>query len=60
RGLININSSSYMDNGIPLYALCYRNFNNHYNLGFVFIPADIAYFRVYKKRDMIRRQEYYN
>lgn len=60
RGLINIDSPSHVDNGIPLCALYHRNFDDHYNPGFVFVPADIAYFRAYEERDMIRRQEHYN
>jgi hypothetical protein len=60
RGLVNIVSASHVDNGIPLCALCHRNFDDLYNPGFVFIPADIAYFKDYEERDKKRRLEHYN
>ncbi|KAF4231098.1 hypothetical protein CNMCM8980_005615 [Aspergillus fumigatiaffinis] len=60
RGLINIASASHVDNGIPLCALCHRNFDDLYSPGFVFIPTDIGYFKDYEERDKKRRLEHYN
>ena len=57
--MINIDCISHVDNGLPLCALCHRNFDDHNNPGFVFLPTDISFFRTFEERDIARRREHY-